>query len=160
MRNRKALDRAGRFLKFIYLKLVKIDDSPQKIALGLGLGVFAGVMPFAGPFIALALAILFRANRVSAFLGGLLTNTWITIAAFFFSIKIGSFLFGIDGTVIRARWIALFKDFHLSGLLKLSAFEVMLPVLVGYIAIAFFSALAAYLAAFFIMKFRENRRRQ
>ncbi|MDO8525619.1 MAG: DUF2062 domain-containing protein [Candidatus Omnitrophota bacterium] len=159
MHSRKVLDRVGRFLKFIYLKLVKINDSPQRIAVGLGLGVLAGVMPFAGPFVAVLLAILFKANRASAFLGGLLTNTWITVAAFFFSIKIGSLLFGIDGNIIRARWIALFKDFHLSGLFKLSALEIILPVLTGYIAIALSAALTAYLAAFGIMKFRKNRRK-
>ena len=148
----KLLDKAAKFLKLTYLKLIRIDDTPHKIAVGLGLGVFAGVMPFAGPIVAVFLAILFKANRISAFLGGLLTNTWITVIAFFFSIKIGAFLFGVDGNIIRARWTALFKDFHLSTLFKLSAFEIILPVLTGYIVIALSSACAAYIAAIIIVK--------
>ena len=142
-------------MKLIYIKLVKIDDSPHKIAVGFGLGVFAGIMPFAGPVIAVFLAILFKVNRASAFLGGLITNTWITVVAFLFSIKVGSVIFGINSDVIRLRWMALLKDFHLSSFFKLSAFEIILPVLTGYLAIAFFSACAAYAMIMLIMKFVE-----
>lgn len=158
MRNNKMLEKVKRFLKLIYIKLVKIDDTPHKIAVGFGLGVFAGVMPFAGPVIAVLLAALFRVNKASAFLGGLLTNTWISIITFFFSIKIGSFIFGVDGEVIRSRWMALLKDFHFSSLLKLSAFDVVLPVLAGYIVIALFSALAAYVAAIAAVRFIRAKR--
>ncbi len=159
MHNKKtALDRAANFLKLVYIKLIRIDDTPQKIAWGFGLGVFAGIMPFAGPIAAVFLAILFKVNRISAFLGGLLTNTWITIVAFFFSIKIGAFIFGLDGEIIHSRWTALLKDFHISSLLKLSALEITLPVVTGYFVIALFSAFAAYIAASLIMKFMKRKK--
>ena len=158
MRNHKMPEKLTRFLKLIYAKLIKIDDTPHKIAIGFGLGVFAGIMPFAGPVIAVFLAALFRVNRVSAFLGGLLTNTWITVVAFFFSIKIGSFIFGVDGDAIRSRWMALLKDFHISSLLKLSALEIVLPVLTGFLIIALLSAGAAYVAVFAVTKFIKRKR--
>ncbi len=157
MHKHKALEKIANFFKLIYLKLIRIDDTPHKVAVGLGLGVFAGVMPFAGPIVAVFLAALFKANRISAFLGGLLTNTWITIVAFLFSIKLGSFIFGVDGDIIHSRWTALFKDFHISTLFKLSAFEIILPVLTGYLVIALSSACAAYCAAIIIMKFIKRK---
>lgn len=43
----------------IYLKLFQINDTPQRIALGVGLGVFTGIIPGAGPIAALFLAMLF-----------------------------------------------------------------------------------------------------
>ena len=155
----KALDKTARFLKLIYIKLLRLDDSPHKIAVGFGLGVFAGVMPFAGPLVAVFLAIIFKANKVSAFLGGLLTNTWITVVAFLFSIKIGAIIFGVNGDIIRVRWMALLKDFHMSTLFKLSAFEIILPVFTGYLVISLFSACIAYIAIIVVMKFINGERR-
>lgn len=157
-KKRGVLEKISGFLKLMYLKLIRIDDTPHKIAMGLALGVFAGVMPFAGPVVAVFLAVLFKANKISAFLGGLLTNAWITVIAFFFSIKVGAFIFGVDGNIIRARWMALFKDFHLSTLFKLSAFEIILPVLTGYIVISLSLACVAYFAAMIIMKFTKRRK--
>ena len=159
MRKHKTLDKAASFLKSIYIKLIKIDDTPHKIAVGFGLGVFAGVMPFAGPVAAIFLAVLFRVNRVSAFLGGLLTNTWITIIAFLLSVKIGSLIFGIDADIIRSRSTALLKDFHFANLFKLSALEIALPILAGYFVIAVISSAAVYIAVVIIMKFIRHGKR-
>jgi len=63
------------FFQLLYLKLIKINDTPQKIAFGFGLGVFSGIFPGTGPLAALFLALILRANRASALLGSLLTNT-------------------------------------------------------------------------------------
>jgi len=83
---------------------------------------------------------------------------WITIVAFLFSIKVGAFIFGLDGDIMRLRWTALLKDFHFSSFFKLSAFEIILPVLTGYLVIALSSACAAYAAAIIIIKFIKNRK--
>lgn len=152
------LEKITGFFRLIYLKLVRMDDSPHKIAVGFGLGVFAGIMPFAGPLVALFFAMLFRVNRASAVLGGLIANTWITVVAFLFSIKVGSIIFGINSEVIRSRWTALLKDFHLSSLFKISAVEIILPVLTGYFAIALLSALAAYVVIILVIKFIKYRK--
>ena len=158
MHSHKALDKAANFLKLIYLKLIKINDTPQKIAMGFGLGVFTGIMPFAGPVAAIFLAVLLKVNRASAFLGSLLTNTWISIVSFLLSIRIGSLIFGLDAGTIRSRWTELFKNFHLSSMLKLSALEIILPVVTGYLLIALFSACAAYAVVFVIIRSIKHRK--
>ncbi|MFA6320317.1 MAG: DUF2062 domain-containing protein [Candidatus Omnitrophota bacterium] len=152
------LEKAAGFFRLIYLKLVRMNDSPHKIAVGFGLGVFAGIMPFAGPLVALFLAMLFRVNKASAVLGGILSNTWVTVIAFLFAIKAGSAIFGINSEIIRSRWTALLKDFHLSSLFKTSALEIILPVLTGYLVIALLSALGAYLMIILVMKFIKYRK--
>ncbi|MDD5428381.1 MAG: DUF2062 domain-containing protein [Candidatus Omnitrophica bacterium] len=157
--NKTMLGKIAGFFKLIYVKLVRINDSPHKIAVGFGLGVFAGIMPFAGPLAALLLAFIFKVNRASALLGGFVTNTWITVIAFLFSIKVGSLIFGMNADVIRSRWTALLKDFHISSFFKLSALEIILPVVTGYLAIAAISACAAYAAIIVIMKFIRIRKR-
>lgn len=160
MPKRKFTDKISRFLRFLYLKLIKINDSPHKVAAGFAMGVFVGIMPFAGPFIALLLAFLLRVNRASALIGSFITNTWISIVLFFAAVKIGSFLFAIDGELLRLRWAALVKDFHVASLLKASVVEIILPVLAGYLAIAACLGFAAYGAARAIILIRARKWRK
>lgn len=157
MRSRKLPERIAGFFKLIYVKLVKIDAKPHDIAIGFAIGVFAGIMPFAGPFAALALAIFFKVNRASAVLGSLLTNTWISLIAFFLSVKIGSLILGADAGLVSARWTALLKDFHPAAFFKLSALEIVLPVVAGYLVIAALSGFAAYFIVRVIMKFAKKK---
>ncbi len=119
-------------LKDIYRKLFKIDDSPQKIALGFGLGVFLGILPGTGPLASLFCAVLLRLNRVSALLGSLLVNTWINVVTFLLAIKIGSVIMGLN-------WQQVYKQS------KLSIPKVIAPLLIGYLVIAVCLSILAYL---------------
>src|SRR3989338_11447506 len=96
-----------RLLKFLYLKLFKINDTPQKIALGLGLGVFAGIFPGTGPAASLFLAFIFRANRASALIGSMLTNTWLSVVTLLLAIKLGALMFGIQWEEIQNNGTSL-----------------------------------------------------
>ena len=62
---KNSLNNIKNFLRFVYAKLFSINDTPNKISLGLGLGVFAGILPGTGPIAAVFLALVFRANRAS-----------------------------------------------------------------------------------------------
>ncbi|MFA6217033.1 MAG: DUF2062 domain-containing protein [Candidatus Omnitrophota bacterium] len=148
-----------RFLKLIYLKIFRINDTPQKIALGFGLGVFTGIMPGIGPLAALTLAIIFRVNRASALLGSFLSNTWLSLITFLLSIKIGSFLIGVPWQEIQQQWIEILKYFHWQNLLQLTALKIILPVLIGYISIAFILALMVYCAILLILSRKKIKSR-
>lgn len=129
-----------RWLKLIYLKLFRINDSPQKIAIGLGLGVFFGVMPGMGLLAALFFAFIFRVNRAAALLGSILTNTWLSIPVFVLAVKTGTLITGIS-----------YKDFGKSWLGIAS-------VIIGYIAVSLCIGILAYLAAFIIILGRQVRK--
>ena len=103
------------FLKAIYDKLSKIDDSPQKIALGFGLGVFCGILPGTGPVAAVALAFVFRVNKIAAFAGGLLTNTWLSVVTFILAVRLGSAVSGADWNEVYSRCKDIIRDFHYLG---------------------------------------------
>ncbi len=66
-RNHTALGRLKRFLKF---RILHVNDSPHRIAMGVALGLFIAWTPALGfhIFIALGLAILLRANKFVALL--------------------------------------------------------------------------------------------
>lgn len=146
------IDKIKRFFRLIYLKLFRINGTPQRIALGAGLGVFSGIMPGSGPIAAVALAFLFRANRAAALLGSLLTNTWLSFVIFIPAIKTGSFIFGVDWQAIDKQWLVIFTKFNWQQFISLSFLKVFLPVITGYLAIGLLLGFSGYLIALLIIK--------
>jgi uncharacterized protein (DUF2062 family) len=140
-----------KFVNFLLEKLFKINDTPQKVAIGLGLGVFTGILPGVGPAAAFFLAVLFRVNRGGALLSSLFTNTWVSFIAFMLSIKIGSALTGSNWMEIRDSFLALIKDFHWANFFGVSFFKIILPIAVGYLVIAFTLGLITYLVALIVI---------
>jgi uncharacterized protein (DUF2062 family) len=139
-------------LKILYVKLVKINDTPQKIAIGFALGVFAGIMPGIGPISALFLAAIFRVNKISALLGSVISNTWLSIVVFLLSVKIGAAVTGLDWKLVNDEWAAFLKAFQWDNLFKLSIYKMIFPVIIGYFIISVIIGIIAYLIALFVHK--------
>lgn len=77
----------ARVLRYAYLKLVRKNDTPERVGRGVGIGVFVGIFPtlWFGPALTVLLAGLLHANRAAALLGsfacGPLTPFTWTLAA-------------------------------------------------------------------------------
>lgn len=147
------------FLKTIFDKIFRINDSPQRIALGLGTGVFLGVLPAAGPIASVTLATLLRFNKASALLGCLLVNTWINIVTFIFAVKIGARLTQTNWQELYNNSIALFKDFHFSSFFKLSIIKLLYPLLLGYCVIGLGLGICAYIATLLVLNVKQKKRK-
>ncbi len=152
MHKKSLLNKIKRLGKLVYLKLFRINDSPLKVALGFGLGVFTGVMPGIGPVIALLLAFLFRVNRASALLGSILFNTWVGFIAFLLATKIGAALMGLSYQDVYTNWNGLIKDFKWEKLFEASVYDVLFPIGIGYLIISFIFATIAILVVYLIAK--------
>lgn len=149
--------RSFKFFRLLYLKLCRINDTPQKIALGIGLGVFSAIIPGTGPLAALFLAFIFRANRASALLGSLLVNTWFSLLILLPAIKLGAGILGLNWQVIYQEWVSLLKGPNKASLFKLPILKIAFPVILGYLLIAFCLALFSYLFALAIIKIKPHR---
>ncbi|MDD5561270.1 MAG: DUF2062 domain-containing protein [Candidatus Omnitrophica bacterium] len=141
-----------KIISFIFAKLFKINDSAQKIALGVGLGVFSGLIPGTGPAAALFLAFVFRANRAAALFGSILTNTWLSLLTFILAVKIGSLLLNRHWQEVSRKAQGLIHNFHWGGFFKLSFLDVALPVIIGYLVMGLFLGLVCYLAVLFVIR--------
>ncbi|MDD5466062.1 MAG: DUF2062 domain-containing protein [Candidatus Omnitrophica bacterium] len=139
-------------VNFIFSKLFKINDSAQKIALGAGLGVFSGLIPGSGPVAAIFLAFIFRANRAAALFGSLLTNTWLSLVTFVLAIKAGSVILKMDWRQVQQKAQVLAQDFAWPKFFKLSFFEVLLPVVTGYLVIGLVLGVFSYLITLLIIR--------
>lgn len=145
----------ARFFKKIYLRLFRINDTPNKVALGFGLGVFLGVFPGSGPVAAFFLAIALRVNKAAALLGSILTNTWLSIPVFFAAVKTGSVVTGISPYDIRNGWSALMSDFSWAKLAGVSFYKIITPIAIGYAVVSFCMALAAYGIILAVLKYSK-----
>jgi len=150
MDKRTLLNKIKRFVRLIYLKLFRINDSPLKVALGFGLGVFVGVMPGMGPIMALLLAFLFRVNRASALLGSILFNTWFSLMALVFAIKMGSMATGLSYDDLYRGWEGLIKNFQWEKLFEASVYNILIPIGTGYLIISLIFASLGTVAVYLI----------
>jgi uncharacterized protein (DUF2062 family) len=142
----------AKIIHFIFAKLFKINDSPGKIALGVGLGVFAGLLPGTGPAAALFLAFVFRVNRAAALFGGLLTNTWLSVITFILAIKVGSVILKLNWHSVQQQVQQLLKHSGWAGLFKFSFLEVLLPVILGYLVIGLILGAFSYFLTLLIIR--------
>jgi len=145
-------NKIAKFFRSVYEKLFKIDDTPQRIALGFGLGAFLGIFPGTGPLAALFLSAILHINRAAALAGSLLTNTWSSFIVLILAFKLGSLTIGAEWQDIAKGWSALQNDFHWHKLFDLSVLRVALPVLLGYIIIGFIFGLLVYLITLLVLK--------
>jgi uncharacterized protein (DUF2062 family) len=146
-------------LRLAYLKLLRIKDSPLKIALGFGLGVFMGVMPGVGSVVALLFAFIFRVNRVGALLGSLLSNGWVTFMVLFLAIKIGAAVRNLNYKDVYTDFIGIMKTFKWDKLFDVSFYDVFIPIAVGYLIISLFLAAVAALVVYVcIIRLRKKRK--
>jgi len=139
-------------INFIFAKLFKINDSAQRIALGVGLGVFSGLLPGTGPVAALFLAFVFRANRAAALMGSILTNTWLSVVTFILAIKLGSIVLSRHWQEVYQKAQGLIRDFHWGSFFKLSFLDVLLPMIIGYLIIGLCLGLISYLVVILIIR--------
>ena len=139
------------FFHTLYEKVVKINDTPQRVALGFGVGIFIGNLPGVGPITALLVAALLRINKAAALIGALLINTWFGFVTLVLSIQIGCAIMGIEWHTVHAKFLVLIKHFHFSVLFKESARNIILPFLLGQLVISFVLGIIAYLAALFVI---------
>lgn len=83
-----------RILRYHWLKFLRLQEDPKKIAGGLALGVFIGITPTI-PFhlvTALSLAALFRVSPVTAFIGIQVGNPLTVVPIYLTAYKVGQFL--------------------------------------------------------------------
>jgi uncharacterized protein (DUF2062 family) len=95
-RQRRARGGIARFLRYWYIRLVRLQGHPIEIARGLSVGVFSGFFPWLGLQIAIAifLAIAVRGNKIAAAAATWISNPFTSIPIFIFNYKVGEWILG------------------------------------------------------------------
>ncbi len=131
-------------------KILRTEDSPKKIALGLAIGVFWGIIPTVGFAILFSLptAFLLKGNKLAAILGTFVVNPFTTPFIYAFEYKLGQL-------ILKTAPLPLSWDiFNLENLLSISK-----SLLVGSIFLAIGLTLITYFLTLQIMlKYRFRHR--
>jgi uncharacterized protein (DUF2062 family) len=83
-----------RFLRYFYLRFIRLRGTPHSLALGMAFGIFTGSMPIL-PFqivSAVALAMIFRGSKIAAALGTWISNPANWYFLYYYSYKIGAWV--------------------------------------------------------------------
>lgn len=146
------------FFKKAYESIVLINDTPHRIAGGVALGVFLGILPGAGPVASLVLAYIFQVNRAAALAGSLLTNSWFSVVTFVLAVKIGALLTGSGWQQIFNECKNLFDDLHWDRIFDGSTWPILKPLLIGYAAIGTAAGVIVYVIVLTIMLVYRRRK--
>ncbi|MCD6574741.1 DUF2062 domain-containing protein [Candidatus Aerophobetes bacterium] len=118
MTRNKAPSRKGYWkrIKVLLKKAVLANDSPEKLARGFAIGVFWGVLPTFGlaALFSIPMAVVLKANRLTAFLGTLISNPLTTPFFMLWGTYLGNFI--LRASPITFSW----KILNLGELLKIS----------------------------------------
>lgn len=148
---------ASQKIKKLLEKFFLIDDSPHKVAAGAALGIFMGIVPGEGVISTLVVASLLRFNRLSATAGILAANMWTTIIFLPVAATVGAFMFHTSSQNL----IQNFNHTYQLGLKYFFSetifFDLLLPLMVGFIVTAGIFSLIIYFLLYFSLKFKKIR---
>ncbi|MEE8574167.1 MAG: DUF2062 domain-containing protein [Thermodesulfobacteriota bacterium] len=104
-RARKITERLKRWCRYGYLRLLRIDDSPERIARSAAMGAFIGIMPTLGVGIILCIigAFVFRLSKVAAVIGSFVMNPITTPIVWSLSMTLGGMIFWQDTAALVAH---------------------------------------------------------
>jgi uncharacterized protein (DUF2062 family) len=149
-----------RNLKDLIKKLLHIEDTPERTALAYSIGIFLGFSPFLGfhTLAGLAIAFLFRLNRVAILLGVWTNTPWWIIPYYIFATWLGTQVMRFQINMMTLKEIFLLGTDK--GFMSLdfwsrvaSQWGLLFSFLVGSLILATFLAFAAYPLALRWIKF-------
>lgn len=153
-------------LRDLIKRLLHIEDTPERTALAYSIGVFLGFSPLLGfhTLLGLAIAFLFRLNRVAILLGVWSNIPWIIVPYYMCATALGMWLtgFGIDPGAV-ARTLQLIKDHGIIGThlweYLMSQWGLLLSYVIGSSILAAVLALIAYPLSLRGIRFYRARRK-
>jgi len=145
-----------RWLRYHYLRLVRMNDSPEKVASGFAIGVAVGIFPTfgIGIVIVIFLAWLTNINKASAIIGSLVMNPWTSPFFWAVSFFAGSLMLGnnIHETAILVKSLNAHGDMWKAVLGR----RLILPYIIGNITVTAVFTAASYIAAYYLVKAHKN----
>jgi uncharacterized protein len=150
----------SRQLRYYYLKFARLKGSPRELALGMALGIFAGLLPIL-PFqtaLALALALFFRSSKITAVIGTWISNPLNWYFLYLYTFKVGAFILGVSGKeALFSKLMASIR--HAEGPLAIAAqifqagSNVVASFVTGGIVLGIVFAVPGYFVFFYIFRF-------
>ncbi len=148
-----------RQLKFYYLILLHLKGEPHELAIGMAIGVFAGMMPIL-PFqiaLAVAIALCFRASKITAAIGTWVSNPLNWYFIYFYDYKLGAYLLRLEGghEIIKTIMASINRHVDISVIwntLFSSGFAIVSALLIGGFITGIVAAVPSYFISLWIFQ--------
>lgn len=134
-------------------KLVTLDDSPHRIALGFAVGVFLAFTPLLGlhTVLGLLIAFAFGLNRVAVLVGVFVNNPWTLFPIYGLATYVGGLFVGFPSSLPLAAlgFGGIFKSrfwIEVAG-----TWEFWKPLLLGSVILSCTAAALSYLLLLFVI---------
>jgi hypothetical protein len=152
---------AYNWIKGKWQLLVKENDNPHDIAIGLSIGIFGGIVPIIGLQTILIILLLWisrRPNYAAAMFSSFVMNQFTLIPILYLDYKIGIFIVPPKQTLDFMSIKQLIADKDLSQLLYIGK-GVFYPMLLGGIVCGLFFSLLTYGITFSLLRLRKDYRK-
>ena len=150
-----------RWARYHYFRVVRLEDSPEKVAAGFAFGVFVGIFPTFGLGIIIAVLAsgILRINKAAAIIGSMVMNPWTSPFFWALSFMSGSIMmgYGLDDTMVLYRRIN-----SESGAWKaVLGTRLLVPYIIGNIFITMIFAAASYFGVRWSARlYRDSKKRK
>ena len=147
-----------RWLRRTLQILLHVEDSPSRVALAFALGVFIAFSPLLGIHtgLAIAIAIAFRLNKTAILVGAWTNNPWTIAPMYSAGTLLGCFVLGVSPTSLgEIDWSLSGRAFYAS--LGSGLRPLVLPFVVGNLALGAAAGLVSFLALRWILARRRRR---
>lgn len=132
--------------------ILRVKDTPQRTSIAFALGIFIGMSPLFGihTLLGLAVAYLFRLNKLVTIVGVYVTNPWTIIPIYTFSTWVGAKLLGINKILPDIDW----SNITFSSVIK-DLGPLLMPFIVGTLLIGVLSSVVSYIIIYRLLKRRN-----
>ncbi|AFZ48113.1 Protein of unknown function DUF2062 [Cyanobacterium stanieri PCC 7202] len=156
LKKRKKTSWIKRYYKYFIWRIRHLQEQPKAIARGFAIGVFTGSFPFFGlqMIVALLLAIILKANKVTAMMGTWISNPFTYVPIFLFNYQIGTFI--LEKIFhIKLNYLDEFDSESWQNLAD-SGLEITITLLIGSFFVGLILSIIAYYFILIITK-KENK---
>jgi len=155
-----------RHYKDLIKKLLQIEDTPERTALAYSIGIFLGFSPFLGfhTLCGIAIAFLFRLNRVAILLGVWSNTPWWLVPYYMIATWVGMWVMGfqIEKAAIKEIFrLGIDQGFIGSDFWSriASQWSLLLSFVIGSLILAALLSLVAYPLSLKWIKFYRSHRK-
>jgi len=130
-------------------EVIKLRESPHRVALAFATGVFIGMSPLVGlhTLIGFAVVWIFRLNPFATLAGVYITNPWTVVPIYTFSTWVGAQFLGIEQIIPEIDWSEITFGYLLNELKPL-----LMPFIFGSLLIGSVTSVITYIIIYMAAK--------
>lgn len=145
-----------RRIRYFYLRLIRLDSTPEAIARGLAAGVFAGLFPLFGlqTLIGIAIALPLRGNKLMAAAGTWVSNPFTYLPIFVLNFQVGCWLLGTE-----QQFLGMTSLESWSALVELGS-EFIVTLFLGCFVVGAIGAFCSYFLGLWLVRHSRKQRQR